>query len=74
MTLLIEYYIQACEKETDIEKFSKIAQDFFYSTSPDGYEALFALQNIFEPSTDKRKIVDYLITEEDETDDSVIPM
>jgi len=39
-----------------------------------GYEALLALQDIFEPGTDKRKIVDYLITEEDETDDSMIPM
>jgi len=74
LTLLIEYYILACKKETDMEKFTELAQDFYYSTSPDGYEALLALQDIFEPGTDKRKIVDYLITEEDETDDSMIPM
>ena len=74
LTLLIEYYILACEKETDMEKFTEIAQDFYYSTSPDGYEALLALQDIFEPGTDKRKIVDYLITEEDEAVDSMIPM
>jgi hypothetical protein len=74
LTLLIEYYILACEKEKDMEKFTELAQDFYYSTSPDGYEALLALQDIFEPATDKRKIVDYLITEEDETDDSVILM
>jgi hypothetical protein len=74
LTLLIEYYILACGKETDIEKFTELAQDFYYSTSPDGYEALLALQDIFGPGTDKRKIVDYLITEEDEADDSMIPM
>ncbi len=74
LTLLIEYYILACEKETDMEKFTEIAQDFYYSTSPDGYEALLALQDIFGPDTGKRKIVDYLITEEDETDDSIIPI
>jgi hypothetical protein len=74
LTLLIEYYILACEKETDMEKFTELAQNFYYSTNPDGYEALLALQDIFEPGTDKRKIVDYLITEDDETDDSVIPM
>jgi len=74
LTLLIEYYILACEKETDMEKFTEIAQDFYYSTSPDGYEALLALQDIFGPGTDKRMTVDYLITEEDETDDSIIPV
>jgi len=74
LTLLIEYFILACEKETDMEKFTELAQDFYYSTNPDGYEALLALQDIFEPGTDKRKIVDFLITEEDETDDSMIPM
>jgi hypothetical protein len=74
LTLLIEYYILACEKETDMEKFTEIAQDFYYSSSPDGYESLIALQDIFEPGTDKRKIVDYLITEEDEADDSMIPI
>lgn len=74
LTLLIEYFILACEKETDMEKFTELAQDFYYSTNSDGYEALLALQDIFEPGTDKRKIVDYLITEEDETYDSVIPM
>jgi hypothetical protein len=47
---------------------------FYYSTNPDGFEALLALQDIFGPGTDKRMIVDYLITEEDETDDSMIPM
>ena len=61
LTLLIEYFILACEKETDMEKFAEITQDFYYSTSPDGYEALLALQDIFEPGTNKRKVVDYLI-------------
>jgi hypothetical protein len=60
--------------EQVMEKFTEIAQGFYYSTSLDGYEALLALQDIFEPGTDKRNIVDCLITEEDEADDSMIPM
>jgi hypothetical protein len=50
------------------ETFSELAKDFYYSTNPDGYEALHALQELFEPETDKRKIIDFLITEEEEAE------
>ncbi len=41
-----------------------IAQDFYYATKPDGYEALYALRDLFKPGTDKRKVIDFLIAEE----------
>jgi hypothetical protein len=34
LTLLIEYYILACEKETDMEKFTELAQDFLLFHKP----------------------------------------
>jgi hypothetical protein len=63
---VIVYYTQACEKEMDLEKFTELAQDFYYATNPDGYEALFALQEMFAPHTEKRKIIDFLIAEEEQ--------
>ena len=43
-------------------------KEFYYSTNPDGYEALYALRELFGQETDKRKIIDFLIAEEEETD------
>jgi hypothetical protein len=71
---LIAYYTRACLKEMDLEKFTELSQDFYYATEPDGYEALFALQEMFEPDTEKRKIVDFLITEEDQAEKSMKPI
>ena len=48
-----------------METFSELAQDFYYATIPDGYEALYALRDLFEPGTDKRKVIDFLIVEEE---------
>ena len=71
---LIAYYTRACEKEMDLEKFTELAQDFYYATNPDGYEALFALQEVFEPHTEKRKIIDFLISEEEQAEKSMKPI
>jgi hypothetical protein len=43
-----------------------LAREFYYSTKPDGYEAYYALQELFGPETDKRKIIDFLMAEEEE--------
>jgi hypothetical protein len=32
------------------------------------YEAYYALRELFEPETDKRKIIDFLIAEDEEAD------
>ena len=62
---LITYYTQACVDQENLETFSELAQDFYNTTIPDGYEALYALRGLFETGTDKRKVIDFLIDEEE---------
>ncbi|MFH1629350.1 MAG: hypothetical protein ABIE47_11600 [Pseudomonadota bacterium] len=38
---------------------------FYYSTNRDGYEAYYALRELFDSESDKRKIIDFLIAEEE---------
>ena len=66
LSTLISYYTRACVDQQNLETFSELAKDFYYSTSPDGYEALYALRELFEPDTDKRKIIEFLISEDEE--------
>jgi hypothetical protein len=68
LSILISYYTRACVDQQNLETFTELAKDFYYSTKPDGYEALFALRELFEPDTDKRKIIEFLILEEEEID------
>ena len=63
--ILITHYTQACVDQENIETFTELAQDFYYTTKPDGYEALYALRDLFEPGSDKRKAIDFLIAEEE---------
>ena len=65
LSVLITYYTQACVDQENMEIFSELAQDFYYVTVPDGYEALYALRDLFEPGTDKRQIIDLLIAKEE---------
>lgn len=66
LSILITYYTQACVGQEDLDTFTELAKDFYYSTKPDGYEAYYALRELFKPETDKRKIIDFLIAEEEE--------
>lgn len=50
--------------EMNLETFTELSRDFYYATIPDGYEALYALRDMFKPDTDKRKIIDFLIQQE----------
>ena len=68
LNILITYYTQACIDQGNLETFSELAKDFYYSTNPDGYEAYYALRELFEPETDKRKIIDFLIAEDEEAE------
>ncbi len=63
--ILITRYTRACVEQENIEKFTELAQDFYYATKPDGYEALYVLRDLFEPGSDKKKVVDFLIAEEE---------
>ncbi len=71
LTTLITYYTRACVNQANLETFAELAQDFYYATNPDGYEALHALQELFEPHTEKRKVIDFLISEEEDAENSV---
>ena len=62
LSTLIDYFTRACINEMNLECFSDLAQDFYYATISDGYEALYALRDLFEPNTDKRKAIDFLIS------------
>jgi hypothetical protein len=48
---LIHFYTDACLKETDIERFSLLAQDFHMNTYEQGYDALHELAAIFQSGT-----------------------
>lgn len=68
LSLLITCYTKACIDQANLDTFSELAKDFYYSTSPDGYEAYYALRELFEPDTAKRKIIDFLMTEEEKVE------
>ena len=67
LSTLISYYTRACVDQQNLETFSELAKDFYYSTSPDSYEALHALRELFEPDTEKRSIIEFMISEKEET-------
>jgi len=63
LSTLITYYTQACVDQENLDTFSELARDFYNTTIPDGYEALYALRDLFETGTDKRKVIDFLMDE-----------
>ena len=65
LDILITYCTRACLDQENLETFSELAHDFYYATKPDGYEALYALRDLFDPGSDKREIIDLLIAEEE---------
>lgn len=58
---LIERYTEACRIQEDLDSFSELAQDFFYNTTLDGYEAYHALREIYGSETPKGKVIDSLV-------------
>lgn len=65
LSILIKYFTEACIYQGNLDTFSQLAMEFYYSTVPDGYDAYSALRDLFEPGTDKRKIIDHFISERD---------
>jgi len=45
---LIHFYKDACIRETDMERFSLLAQDFHMNTYDQGFDALYELHTIFQ--------------------------
>jgi hypothetical protein len=66
LSTLITHYTQACIDQCNLDTFSELAIDFYYSTNPDGYEAYYALKDLFEPDTEKRKIIEFLLEGEEQ--------
>jgi hypothetical protein len=60
---LISRFNIACSKENNLLNFSEIAQEFYYATSPDGYDALCFLKELFPPHTEKGKNIRFIIAE-----------
>ncbi len=60
LKILIAHYTKACKKQEDLELFSELVMDFYYATIPDGYEALYAMKELYSAESDKRKVVDFL--------------
>ena len=74
LRLLITYYTRACVTQCNLETFTMLAKDFYYSTNPDGYEALYALRELFDLDTEKRKIIDFLIAETEKSEEADSPV
>ena len=70
--ILISYYTRACVVQGNLDTFNALAKNFYYSTIPDGYEAYYALRELFGPETDKRKIIDFLMAEEEDEETNII--
>lgn len=58
---LISLYLKACEDEQDVDKFEEIVMDFYYATKPDGYDALYELNEKLKQDNIKRETVKKLI-------------
>ena len=55
---LINRYKTACMQEEDLNNFDSLIQDFYMSTIESGFEAYYALEEMFEKNTEKRHIID----------------
>ncbi len=66
---LIHFYTDACLKETDIERFSLLVQDFHMNTIDQGYDALQALTTLFQSGTKRAVIQQISETMDEESED-----
>ena len=71
---LIHFYTDACLKETDIERFSLLAQDFHMNTYDQGYDALHELVTIFQSGTKGAVVQQLSETIDDFEGDEDIPL
>jgi len=62
---LIQLYMRACEKENDLGNFEELVRDFYLYTEPDGYDALYELEQKYGPGSDKGNIIRKIKQEQD---------
>lgn len=71
---LIDAYTLACRLEGDPDAFKTLAEDFYFNTVEDGFDALRSLQEEFRETPDKSQLIDALTQEirlEEEMVDSI---
>lgn len=71
--LILRFSI-ACSNENNLLNFSEIAQEFYYATIPDGYDALYFLKELFPSHTEKGKNIRLLIAELTKENDTFQPI
>ena len=59
--LVVKHYTRACLSQTDMETFSSLVQDFLEATRPRDYREYYALRDLFDPGSVKRKIMDFFV-------------
>ncbi len=69
---LIDFYTDACQRETDMERFSLLVQDFHMNTYEQGFDALYELTSIFQ-SGDKGAVIQHLAETIDRYDALDVP-
>ena len=72
LNLLIEHYSQACEKQVNLEAFTELAKDFYEAVIPDGFNAYYALRDLFKNGTDRRKVVEFLVEVSEQAEDDAM--
>ena len=71
LSVLIEYYLIACDHEQNLKNFEQLALQFYYDTDPDGFDALYELSEKYGPDSDKGKIVREILQRQKSEPDSI---
>ncbi len=58
--LVVKYYTRACLLQGNMETFSNLARDFFEVTRSQDHREYYALRDLFDPGSVRRKIMDFV--------------
>ena len=59
--LVVKYYTRACLSQENMETFSNLVLDFFEATRPQDHREYYALRDLLDPASVKRKIMDFFV-------------
>lgn len=62
---LIHFYLKACKEEHDMSNFEELVLSFYYDTEPDGFDALYELEQHIAPGSEKARIVQKIRQEQE---------
>ena len=69
---LVGYYLIACDDEQNLKNFEQLALQFYYDTDPDGFDALYELNERYGPDSDKGKIIREILRRQESEPDSIV--